>query len=68
MGITPAQFLASGQRASGEPGMGVDTPITLIYNAGVNAGWNSLVVQRSHKPQVVGSNPTPAPTSLWRNW
>ena len=28
----------------------------------VNAGWNSLVVQRSHKPQVVGSNPTPAPS------
>ncbi|CBR26945.1 putative ATPase [Synechococcus phage S-PM2] len=27
------------------------------------AGWNSLVVQRSHKPQVVGSNPTPAPIS-----
>ena len=44
--------------------MGVDKPLPPLYNTGVNAGWNSLVVQRSHKPQVVGSNPTPAPKCL----
>ena len=83
MGITPAQFPASGQRAGGEPErelslpmdilkesyhshplaqMGVDKPLPPLYNTKVIAGWNSLVVQRSHKPQVVGSNPTPAPS------
>lgn len=26
------------------------------------AGWSSQVARRSHKPQVVGSNPSPAST------
>ena len=26
-----------------------------------DAGWSSLVARRAHNPEVVGSNPTPAP-------
>ena len=30
------------------------------------AGWSSLVARRAHNPEVVGSNPTPATTPLFR--
>src|SRR5216117_3828736 len=32
----------------------------------IDAGWSSLVARRAHNPEVVGSNPTPA-TSTMRN-
>src|SRR5450432_162288 len=30
------------------------------------AGWSSLAARRAHNPKVVGSNPTPATTSIIR--
>ena len=35
-------------------------------DAGVDAGWSSLVARRAHNPKVVGSNPAPATTFKFR--